>query len=256
MPRQSCGRQKLLKGENKKIMIFTQEGSGNALLFLHGWGCSGEIWKNQREFFAKNYRVITVDLPGFGNSPPPQKAEDSHYFAEEIYAILKALDIKKVLLVGHSFGGKIALLLTAKHPEIVSALVLVSSTGVLRNRLKNFVKKCLYKTAKLLAKIGLIDKEKLQRGGSADFKASQGVMRGVLCKIVKEDVLKQARLLCCPTLLIWGKDDGETPLKSGKKLEKNIKNSALVLCGKGHFPFLENPFHFNLLLAEFLKEAC
>lgn len=236
-------------------MFFTQEGGGNALLFLHGWGCSGEIWKNQREFFAKNYKVITVDLSGFGLSPPPQKAEDSLYYAAEVYALLKALDIKKVFLVGHSFGGKVALLLAAAHPEILSALILVSSAGVLRNRLKNFVKKCLYKIAKLLAKIGLIDKKKLQRDGSADFKASQGVMRGVLCKVVKEDILKQARLVCCPTLLIWGKEDKETPLKSGKKLEKNIKSSALVLCGKGHFPFLENPFHFNLLLAEFLKEA-
>lgn len=236
-------------------MNFTQEGGGNAVLFLHGWGCEGTIWKTQRDFFAKRYKVIAVDLPGFGTSPPPQKAENSYYYADQVYALLRELEIKKVVLVGHSFGGKVALLLAAAHPEIVGALVLVSSAGVVRNRLKNTIKQWGYKAAKLLSKIGLYDKNKLNKSGSADFRACEGVMRGVLCKVIKEDAVKVSRSVVCPTLLIWGEDDAETPLKSGKKLSRNIKNSALVLCGKGHFPFLEKPFYFNALLAEFLKEV-
>ncbi len=234
-------------------MNFTQEGGGNAVLFLHGWGCDKEIWKSQREFFAKHYKVIAVDLPGFGSSPPPQKAQGSHYYAEAVYGLLKELEIQKAILVGHSFGGKVALLLAAAHPESVAALTLVSSAGAPKKRLKTLLKQWRYKAAKILVKMGLLKENVLKNSGSGDFKASKGVMRGVLCKVVKEDVTKIARRIACPTLLIWGKEDKETPLKSGKKLCKNIKNSALVLCGKGHFPFLENGGYFNALLWEFTK---
>ena len=119
-------------------IFFTKEGNGNDVLFLHGWGCNSSIFCAFQSRL-KEFNTIAVDLYGFGNTNLPTEAKDgwsSVDYADKIAVFIKSQNLKNLTVVGHSFGGRIAIVLCAKYPELVSRLVLISSAGLKRFSLK------------------------------------------------------------------------------------------------------------------------
>lgn len=234
-------------------------GSGPPLLLIHGWGCSIDTVRSIFQQLARNYTVYALDLPGHGKSSLPPGVWGSYEFTEAIHQFLNALQLHRVHLVSHSVGARFAALLAALHPERVDRVVLAASSGVKpRRKLSYYWKVALAKSGKFAAKYLGSAGEKLKkkiysRIASADYQ-SAGELRNSFVKIVNEDIRVEFPRITAPTLLIWGENDSETPVRSAKVFAELIPNSALqILPGAGHYLFIDQPDRFILYVQKFLR---
>ena len=219
------------------------------VLFLHGWGADSNSFCGVVSCLPKNnVSYLLVDFLGFGKSEEPAVPYNVYDYASEVVKLLKSLEIKEVIVVGHSFGGRVGIMMASKFNGVVKKLILVDSAGVIEGR--GLVYKLKVFWYKLRVK---------QRGsskglnlGSSDYKALKtDVMRKTFKRVVNEDLLPVAKEIRLPTELIWGELDKETTLKAGKKLNKAIKGSRLVVIeDAGHFCFLDKPKEFVYILYE------
>lgn len=221
----------------------------NVVLFLHGWGADCTSFKGVVFNLPKNnISYLIVDFPGFGKSEEPERSYSVLDYAEEIIELLDNLKIKKVTIVGHSFGGRVGIVLASKFAERVNKLILVDSAGVIEGRgVKYHLKVWWYKL-----KVKIFGRKKVKQSGSDDYKALKSdVMRETFKKVVNEDLLDLSKNITNSTILIWGDKDKATTLNAGRKLNRAIKNSKLVvLKGAGHFCFLDKPTEFVYILYE------
>lgn len=238
----------------------TGSSDGEAVLLMHGWGCDHTTVRSIASVLSSSKRVINVDLPGHGKSSEPPSVwgvEDFTLFIEKFVA---ALNLERPNLIGHSFGGRIAILMSSRND--VGKVVLVDAAGIKPHRsFKYYWKVYSFKTIKNLLLL-LFGKEKggkmveKLRGkkGSADYRNSSPMMRAVMSRCVNEDLKHVMPSIKSPTLLIWGENDTATPLSDAKTMEKLIPDAGLVsFPGCGHYSFLDNPFGFKAVLKEFLK---
>ncbi|MDX2140052.1 MAG: alpha/beta hydrolase [Chloroflexota bacterium] len=221
---------------------------GAPVLALHGWGASVDLIAPLASRLAnKGLRVYAPDLPGFGQTPPPPSAWGVLDYANFVLRYLDANELEKVHLFGHSFGGRLSLILGAEHAARIHKIVLADSAGVppRRDPLAD-ARLRLYKGVRDgLKGVGLSGLSEQLRGwynqqyGSADFK-SAGVLRDTFVKVVNENLLPYAARISAPTLLIWGEDDQDTPLWQGQQLEKTIPDAGLVVYeNAGHYSYLD-----------------
>ncbi|MBQ8298084.1 MAG: alpha/beta hydrolase [Ruminococcus sp.] len=244
---------------------YEQKGSGELLVVLHGWGSNITLHANMIELFSKKYTAIAMDMPGFGQSDEPPSAwcvDDYVQFVIDFLA--KEHSGKKIIFLGHSFGGRVIIKLCSRTdlPFEVSKVILVDSAGILppRNKKKSF-RTYYYKigkwflSTKLMQKIAPDALENFRKKmGSADYAAASPLMRQVLVKVVNEDLEPLLPNIKCPTLLVWGVNDTATPLSDGQKMEQLIPDAGLVkLENAGHYSFLEQQFTFNRVMCYFLK---
>jgi pimeloyl-ACP methyl ester carboxylesterase len=235
------------------------QGKGRPVVLLHGWAAdSGSLraistlLKN-----ASKSKVYAIDLPGFGYSDTPPEDWDVVAYADFLGAFLQCMDLEKVSLLGHSFGGRIAIKFTAQHPGRVERLVLVDSAGIKPKRKAAYYYRVgLAKILKFARKIfPALQNSKLNPNlGSADYQKA-GALRGTMVKVVNEDLRPFLPLIQQPTLLIWGKNDQETPLADAFVMKELIPNSSLeIIQNAGHFCFLDNFAAFQTILLGFLGD--
>jgi len=201
------------------------------VLALHGWG------RTSRDFDAvlAGLDAVALDLPGFGASPVPPEAWGA---AEYAAAVAAAVD-EPVVVVGHSFGGRVAVHLAATRPELVRALVL---TGVPLLRPPGAVRRKparLFRLARALHRRGLVGDGRMealrQRYGSADYRAAQGIMRAVHVRAVNETYESQLGALRCPVELVWGEGDADVPLSVASAAAELVPGATVtVLPGVAH----------------------
>jgi len=234
-------------------------GKGKIVIFLHGWG--GNLHSLYPVARQLNYKTVLIDLPGFGQSDIPNSPISSFEYASIIQKLIESSGINKAVLIGHSFGGKIATIIASKNPEWLKGLVLISSPGVkLKKPLFVQLKKYTYIVLKKIISIFPNNEKILEKlrnlFGSEDFKNSKGIMRETLKIVVNEDISNILREIKSKTLLIWGKKDRDVPLKVGIKFNELIKNSKLIVYeNAAHFPYLENFDTFLNDLNNFLSEV-
>ena len=238
------------------------EGQGKDIIILHGWGGSIITVLPIVNILKDKFRVHAIDLPGFGESEEPKEPIDSFEYTNIIKAYMDKMEIKKAILIGHSFGGKLSIILGHKYPELVQKIILVNSAGLIPKRSPiYYIKIYSFKTLRFIYKhffFWLKDEAKLEKFykkfGSTDYKDSSGVMRKILVTVVNENLLHLLGDIKAPTLLIWGDQDTATPLYMGKIMEKNIKDSGLVILeGTGHYSYLDDYQKFTVILRNFLK---
>lgn len=227
-------------------------------LFLHGWGANGALFGRLADTAGEKYFTLVPDLPGFGGSEEPDAPMDVDGFADTALEFLAAWKPKKVILLGHSYGGRMCIKLCARKelPFAVEQVVLFDAAGILPKRSwKYHVKVKFYKLGKLLLKPFPKLLQTFQAGrGSADYNAASPVMRGCLVKAVNEDLEPLLPRISAPTLLIWGENDTATPLSDGKKMEKAIPDAGLVVIpGGSHFSFLDDMYTCERVLRSFLN---
>ena len=216
---------------------YIQYGSGKDILLLHGWGQNIEMMKPIGDAFSDKYRITILDLPGFGESSEPDRAwtiEDYNEFLEEF---VESLKINKPIVIGHSFGGRLAIRFSARNP--IEKLVLFGSPCIRVQEKLPFYIRVLKAIKKLpgLDKFGEYMKKYI---GSRDYKAASPIMRQTLVEVVNEDLSKYAREIEEPTLLIWGENDTEAPLNDARDLEKIMIDAALIVLPGTHYAYLEN----------------
>lgn len=239
---------------------YEDEGHGPVILLLHGWGDNSAGLKVLRTELAKDYRVITPDLSGFGASEPPKSAWDLSDYAESVKALLQKISIDKTFAtIGHSNGGAIAIRGLASGQLQADKLVLLASAGVrgeAKNR--NLAVRYVAKTGKQFAKI--LPKSSQQKLKSKAYKTigSEALvaehMQATFKKIVADDVRGDAAKITIPTLLVYGENDEQTPPRYGRIYHELIKKSRLeLILGAGHFLYLDAAETVLSILEDFLK---
>jgi len=254
----------VLNGAN---VNYYDRGSGHGVLFLHGWGSdfsSFRIFLDRISATGHSYRVCAPDLPGFGKSEEPPSSWSLDDYADFAISFLANLGIKRAILIGHSFGGSIAIKLAERKnlPVEIPKMILVNSAGIRRRKTaKQAAKALLYKVVKYIVSLGPLQKkfpdllEKWRkRIGSEDYRNASPRMRECLVKTVNEDLTHCLSSISCPTLLVWGENDTTTPLAHAKIMEKLIPDAGLVVLKNAeHYSFLDQSYTFGKVLDSFLE---
>ena len=228
---------------------YTQYGEGKDIVLLHGWGQNIEMMKPIGDNLCSNHRITILDLPGFGESEEPKEVWNIGDYSNMLEEFLNRLDIKKPVIMGHSFGGRIAIRYSANHS--IEKLVLFGSPCIrIQEELPLYVK--MLKSAKKLPGLNELGEYMKKYIGSRDYKAASPMMRKILVNVVNEDLSKYAREIEEPTLLIWGEQDTEAPLKDAKELEKIMIDAGPVVLPGTHYAYLENLGQVVNILNNFL----
>jgi len=215
------------------------------VLALHGWERTHEDFRAVFGEAEHAIGVVAPDLPGFGATPPPPEPWGSPQYAESLRALFDDTVVAPMVVVGHSFGGRVAVTLAVEHPELVAALVL---TGVpLLPRPGRRPKSAPgYRLVRTLHRARLVGDDRLERArrryGSADYRRAQGVMRDVLVTLLAEHYEERLARLECPVELVWADDDTEAPLEVALGIEERVPQAVVTRCGPvGHLTPLTAP---------------
>ncbi|WP_222599170.1 alpha/beta fold hydrolase [Aquibacillus kalidii] len=236
-------------------------GEGREIVLLHGWGTSLDLFKDLHAALDPHFKVFSLDFPGFGESEEPQEAWDVQAYTKFLDDFLKEMNIKNPILVGHSFGGRVAIKYSDGHD--VHKNILIGSAGVKpKRKLDYYIKVYTYKALKKIFSLPILNKYKDEmiakykgKSGSEDYNNVSGVMQQTFVKVVNEDLQHHMPNIKAPTLLIWGANDTATPVEDGRLMEKLIPNAGLaVLDNAGHYVFLEKKQHVAVIVNNFLEE--
>jgi pimeloyl-ACP methyl ester carboxylesterase len=268
-------------GQNRINVI--ELGEGPAIVFVHGLSGSWPNWLEQLPVFARDHRVIAMDLPGFGHSPMPTETITISAYARILDGLLETLGVDAASVVGNSMGGFVSTELAIAYPQRVERLVLVSAAGIstYRNRDVERIEPYLRRIAPMLAvytgwtaarsdwmarrpglrnlTLGMVTRhpsrlpaalaaEQLRGAGKPGFMQA---LRANIDYPVKERLPE----IACPTLIVWGDEDKIIPVGDASVFEQLIPNSRKVVFEEtGHMAMLERPAAFNRLLEEFVEE--
>ena len=248
-------------GINGLETYFTEAGRGDPVLLLHGWGASSQSLAPLCGALADSFRVLAPDLPGFGWSQAPPVAWGSADYAGHVGRLMQETGLAGAALVGHSFGGRVAITPAPKQPALVSRLVRVASAGIRpRRRAGYYVRVGGVKLARWVFSLpgwGATGRRMLSkmsdRFGSRDYRAA-GKMRPTLVKVVNEDLAPLLPAVRAPTLILWGDRDQEVPRSAMEITAARIPHARLIVFeGAGHFPFLDMREKFCRTVEEFLR---
>lgn len=240
---------------------YTKEGTGASVILLHGWGQNIEMMSPIGDALVdNNFEVYNIDLPGFGQSDEPDKPYNLDDYADFLAEFVKKNKIKNPILIGHSFGCRIAIKYTARKDSDVKKLVLTGAAGIKPKRgLIYYIRIYLYKFIKLFQNVPFVKhyiQEAIEKAGSEDYKNSSPIMKEVLKNTVNEDLTSTLKKIDVPTLLVFGSKDDATPLWMGRIMKKEIKNSKLIVYkGLSHYAYLENIKVFNQDVLAFVKDG-
>lgn len=206
--------------------LLSNHNASKNMLFLHGWGSNKELMKVAFIDTFKDFNHYYIDMPGFGNSPNSVVISTQDY-ANIINKFITSLDVKMDVIVGHSFGGKVALFCESDE------IILLSSSGIP-------TKKPLKVRAKIiLAKIFKVLKIKSKKLRSADANNLNEAMYTVFKQVVNEDFSNIYARFTKKASIFWGKDDSATPLWCGKKISSLVGNSRFFVLEGDHYFFLK-----------------
>lgn len=227
-----------------------------AILALHGWGRTRADF---RPLAARWPGTLALDLPGFGSSPSPAAAIGAAGYAELVAEALGEVAAgEPVVVVGHSFGGRVGVCLAARRPDLVRALVVIG-TPLLRGPASR--PSLRFRVARALHRAHLVSDRRMnalrERLGSADYRAASGVMRAVLVKVVNEDYRDELAALRCPTALLWGAEDGAAPLAVARRAAESVTPlvELRTVAGAGHDVHLSHGEVLDEVLGAVMRAA-
>jgi pimeloyl-ACP methyl ester carboxylesterase len=264
-------------------MNIVDMGSGPAVVFIHGLSGCWQNWLEQLPLFARDHRVIAVDLPGFGQSEMPVEPISISGYADAIDELMGELGLEEARIVGNSMGGFIGAELAINHPQRVERLVLVAAAGLsiesirtdrktgLRHRAENIVFFSLGHIASRSAQVALrprlrhallmlvaahpqklpgpLAAQQVLGSGKPGFSDALEAM----CRYPLRDRLEK---IGCPTLIVWGDKDVLVPVKDAAIFEQLIPDARKIIYrDTGHVSMMERPERFNSDVKAFLDEA-
>jgi len=245
--------QTIIGNQLLQYQIFGQKNK-NTILILHGWEHNSNTWVNLAQSLSSKYKVVLLDLPGFGDSSTPTTTLGIPEYTQTVKGFIQKTGLKSFSLIGHSLGGKIAISLCSQ-PTVVKKLILISSSGIEQKSLLTKPKIAIFKALKPILQISphSLQNYLFNKIASPDYREASPQMRPTFKKIISQNVSSLAAKIHIPTIIIWGDQDKELPVKYAKKLRQLIKNSIVRIVWKtGHSPHLENPQKLLTLLNEYL----
>ncbi len=209
------------------------------VIILHGWGHSKEMWTDFVDRLQGDVAVEAWDLPGF--SSEPLLSPDWTIADYATWATNKIVDrgLTDVVLLGHSFGGRISAYIAAENPSWLRAIILYGAPCVYRPSLIVRVKNTL---AHAVGRLPIPAAWRERVRGSEDRRAGESGLAQVFRQAVQFDQAERLPRIAVPTLLLWGENDTEVPLRIAEEMQQLIPASTLdILPGAGHNAHLENP---------------
>lgn len=237
-------------------VFYLDKGRGSVVLILHGWGSNSAKWiKVQDGLVADGFRIIVPDLPGFGKTPEPLSTWTISDYSKFVYEFTNKLNIDKLILAGHSFGGRISIDYAVRYPQQLDKLILISAAGVVRHE------KVKIKIFLLLTKIGntifsipilryfkpIVRQVVYKLTGNNDYKKSSEQMQKIMKRILDEDLRTFLPSITIPTLILWGENDVMTPVGDAEIINKEVPNSYLYI-------FDNQPHALNLTIPQKLAK--
>jgi pimeloyl-ACP methyl ester carboxylesterase len=227
------------------------------LLFIHGAGGGQYTWSYQKGFFEKEFNPIVIELPGHGESGGEGEKEIGKY-AEHVYRFLKALNLPKVFLVGHSMGGAIVQTLALTHPDAIKGIVLVGTGAKLKvfPMILNGIMENFEETAEKINQFAFSPKappDLIEKGAAGMLLCRPEILHGDFLACDRFDIMKEVEKIDLPALILCGDEDQLTPVKYSQFLHGRIKGSKLeIIPDAGHMVMMESAPAFNEKIREFI----
>lgn len=229
---------------------YIQYGEGKDIILLHGWGQNIEMMKPIGDKLSNKFRITIIDLPGFaGATKEPPYAWTLTDYMLMLEDFIEKTNINKPIIIGHSFGGRLAIKYSANH--IIEKVVLFGSP-VRPEKDTQSLKVKVLKSIKRLPGMNKFGEYMKKHIGSRDYKNASPIMRQILVNVVNEDLTDYASKIEEPTLLVWGDNDEEASIEDAKLLEQIMPDAGLVVLPGTHYAYLENINQVINILNNFL----
>jgi len=244
-----------------------KKGQGDPLIFIHGWAASHRFWKHQVPFFAQSNQVISYDLRGHGDSGKPETGYQITDHLHDLEKLLTENRLSKLVLIGHSLGGMIALQYALEHPLTPRALVLVGTSPhpvasrkrsiqfsflqllirMSRKRAANFTERALFAPNVRPELVEWVNKESMR--------TPTHVILEILKSVKSFNIVSQLSEIQAPTLIVYSEFETAVESQALNQMQELIPKAKLqMISGAGHNCMLEQPSQFNSVLDGFLRE--
>jgi pimeloyl-ACP methyl ester carboxylesterase len=253
--------------DGARIDVRVDGSDGNAVVMIHGFPLTRDIWNAQAEALARTHRVVRPDLRGMGASSVPDGPYLMETLASDVAAALDALSLERAALVGHSLGGYVALAFARMYTERVTHLALVCSRlaadtqEIAENRRKSadsieregrlqpdVVSRLL--APETLARHRDVAQRALEISRRIDPRGAAAMLRGAAIRVASDDIAPD---LAIPVLVVAGARDAVVPMEEARAVARAFPRGRLAICDRsGHLPMLEEPDRVTDALTEFL----
>lgn len=231
------------------------------ILILPGWGDTRKTFDFLIDNLKQEYTIYIFDYPGFGKSTFPNQDMTIYDYKDYFEEFIKEKKLTNATIIGHSFGGRIAILLASISKIKIKNIILIDSAGIKPKKTwKQYMRQTLYKILKRLRYLlpkkikNRYQKWLLKIFSSADYQALPKEMMTTFRNVVNEDLTKYLAKIERETLLIWGEEDQDTPIADGIKMEKEIKDSALIhIPSATHYCYLDYPLFVLKIIKQFIN---
>ena len=221
----------IINGVKINYQVF---GEGRPFLILHGWGSDSDRWHKIGQALSENgFKIIVPDMPGFGKSQTPKTPWDFNGYVSWVEEFAKALNLQNFYLLGHSFGGAMAVKVAVDAPQKINRLFLVACACM---RKRTALKKVLAKVSKVARIFSFLPYYPSARKAfykfiipKSDYIYTKGIMKETYLRAVSEDLSCHLSFIKVPTVIIWGDKDEITPVKNAHFINKKISNSKLII---------------------------
>ncbi len=232
---------------------YIQYGKGKKnVVLLHGWGQNIEMMNPIGKKLENIATVTVIDLPGHGESSEPKEALTIYDYCEVVKELLDKLKIKKPILIGHSFGGRVSIVYASKYD---TEKVILLGAPCIRKQQKMSAKTKVLKSLKKVPGLNKLEGFAKKHIGSRDYRNASPIMREILVNTVNEDLTECAKKIKSPTLLIWGDNDTEAPIEEARELETIMPDAGLVVYeGGSHYTYIEFLNPVCNVIKTFIKE--
>lgn len=254
---------KYIMSTDKVNIHYLSSGMGQcALVFVHGWLGNAGWWDAQQKYFAEKYEVVQIDLPGHGHSERSRAVWTAELYAQDIKTVAGGIDAQKIILVGHSMSGAYVLEASLSMPSVMAVILidtLKNLDGLMtyeqaeqlilsqyrkdfRSAVENILPQYLFAGATPVRVRQQLQEEFLRNDPDLAIKVTE--------PLYKMDIRKTARLVNVPVRSI-NSDLTPTHAENNRKYFRDYDHK--IISGTGHYPMLERPDEFNLLLEEILR---
>lgn len=247
-----------IDGVSYRLLRGGKKGS-TPILFLHGWGSQAERYRAVCTFLSDNFPEIVIpDLPGFGFAPVPSTIWGIKEYSDWVNKLIQKLGWSKLILAGHSFGGRLTIYIASSNPVNIQGIILYATAGTTKRNSKRLsffnvvakIGKAIMSLPGLHFLYPIAEKILYKIVGNTDYLYA-GEKREIFKKVINEDLSGLVKDISAPTKLLWGADDFQTPLADAEYIHQNIKGSELkIIPDQGHIMHSRNP---ELFAKEFSK---
>ena len=241
-------------------MHIERHGAGQAILFIHGSGCSSAIWHWQKEYLQTSMEVVLIDLPGHGRSPGDGCGSVEEY-GDAAYGAMMGSGSTGYYVAGHSLGGAIAMFLALSHPDAVKGIILIG-TGARLRVLPRILEGILKEKERTLQDINALSFSKSAPAATREealkeMAASRPeVIHKDFTACDRFDIMDSVGSIRVPALILCGEDDTLTPVRYSLFLKEKIAGSELTFIkGAGHMVMIEKPDEVNKAIEAFIKDC-